>query len=240
MLRLHFKYWILPSLVTIALMLLYFFDFFSLSFIVAPEYNREFGILENLQLALIALVAYFFFMLFKVQPPSLLKYLYLSGCLFSLLIFLEEMDYGLHFYNHFAGNDPETAIVFANETEFRNLHNVGSRTSTVKTILFILMVLFFVVFPLLAEKKIFGLQKLDFFVPHRFFVLSLIAMALLNEAALYLSRNMDFSNPALVGNISEFQETFVYYIFAVYLYDLLKKLRNRLPAKTGPGGSAVI
>ena len=53
----HLLYWILPSVFLLVCMGIYFLDLLGLSFIMAPDLNREFGVIEHTQLLIIAGIA---------------------------------------------------------------------------------------------------------------------------------------------------------------------------------------
>jgi len=103
--------------------------------------RREFGLLENLQnvvilfIVIIALRAAWRNTEWFVRGPMVLI------AASSTFLFVEEIDYGLHWYEYLAGIPGDEAA------EVRNLHNLGDTTSTLKTIGDVTMVVLFVVAP---------------------------------------------------------------------------------------------
>ena len=52
----HLFYWIFPTIFLLACMFIYYYNIGGLAYIISPEENREYGLLENIQLITIAAI----------------------------------------------------------------------------------------------------------------------------------------------------------------------------------------
>ena len=207
----------MPTLFILLCTSVYFFDWFGLSYIIAPTVNREFGLLENTQLLLILCVI--ILAINKAKSSSLNKerLLFAGIAGFSVFVFLEEVDYFLHVIDYFKGI-PET------DTKVRNLHNRGNLLHFIKLTVYISFVLILALLPLAKDFIGRRFPVLVYFIPSRWFILSLLAMAILNQRALYVDKNMAaVSAVSLKSNISEFEECFIYYIGFLYVRESAQK-----------------
>src|SRR5215213_6976198 len=223
----HLIYWILPSVVTLSCILFFFLDWFGLSELMAPEINREFGVVENLQLVILILIFICSIKGIRKRETKIEKYGYLFVAAVTSFVFLEEIDYGLHYYDYFTGKSKEGITrVAVFHHKIRNIHNEGKITLNLfKLASYAVIVACFVVLPLLPAtvKKRFSL--LSYFAPSRFIVTTAISLLVLNQIALYLYKNYDYSNPSLNNNVSEFEELMTYYIIWLYIRELIRKPR---------------
>lgn len=212
-------------------MAVYFLDPAGLSYIIAPELNREFGLLEHVQSLIIIAIVIIAFRKSRNSAISLERYFFLGVSLFSCLIFLEELDYGIHYYEYL-----QTGTIAENSTgQFeegkRNLHNIRDTNDeeSIRKLTMVLVYIGFVfvlgVFALLKNRLFKGNALAQWIIPSSgYFAMSLTAMLLLNELTLYLNQNVkDPSITALNGNTIEFQETFIYYIALLYIWELTRK-----------------
>ncbi|HEX8334689.1 MAG TPA: hypothetical protein VF622_18845 [Segetibacter sp.] len=211
-LRIHFVYWILPTLITLKCILIYFFNFFGSSHIISPEVNREFGILENLQLLLIIIILLIAIRAVRLKENKPEKYLFSFIAALSLFFLFEEIDYGLHYYELFSDNIKNTTI--------RNIHNNGKITSVFKMTAYIILVVFFGIFPLISAKIKQRVPFLNYIGPSKNIVSATISLFVLNELAFYLYHQNFHSNRSLDGNVSEFEEFMTYYIVMLYIMEL--------------------
>lgn len=229
-LKKHLVYWILPSLFVGLCMLIYFFDFLGLSFIIAPEYNREFGVIENTQLAIICAIGYTSYKsLVQVNSKSM-KFAFAIFLLGSIFIFLEEIDYGLHFYDYLSGKTVEEINLDKSRNEIRNIHNYTNLTDPMKLFAYIFFGAIIVVYPFLVKRLNITDKFLKLLVPQHYLIYTLLAMAALNQIALYIDHTM--KNNAITSlnyNISEFEEVFIYYIIFLYLIEIKNKLFPVIP-----------
>jgi len=212
-------YGVLPLSVT---MLLIWFYFSSIPFLqnlitppidaIHPNSRREFGLLENMQnILLLTMVAFSLFALRK-EKPAIEKVGFFALAIFSGLVLLEEIDYGLHWYEWFNGISAENA------EDVRNWHNQGDRTSRTKQIVDIGMALLFLVAPLaLAKVK---RPWLRYLCPDRYSILTLVAMLIVRTTAHTLRDQGLGEGGGIQRNISEFRELLTYWIFVLYVYEL--------------------
>lgn len=184
---------------------------------------REFGLLEMLQNVFLLGVLFIFGYALIVKTSWVDKGLYFVAlCVFTFL-FLEEIDYGLHYYEWVTGE--------LLHDQPRNWHNQNGEdghqnTRKVKRIADILMVLVFVLLPLLnlikPVNKVLGRYV---FVPVTWFV----GMAVLALVFSKLAHWFDDGGFAIINgvegkmhnNISEFRETSIYYVYLLYALQLV-------------------
>jgi hypothetical protein len=226
-LKKHLLYWILPSVVTLSCILLFYLDWFGLSELMAPEMNREFGVVENLQLVILVLIFIYSIKGIRKRETKIEKYGYLFVAIATSFVFLEEIDYGLHYYDYLIEKTNEQVTdVAVFDRKIRNIHNEGKITLNLfKLASYALIVACFVVLPLLPAtlKKRFSL--LNYFAPSCFIITTAISLLILNQIALYLYKNYDYSNPSLNANVSEFEEVMTYYIILLYIREMIRKPR---------------
>jgi hypothetical protein len=224
----HLIYWIAPSLVTLACILFFYFNWLGLSELIAPSINREFGIIENIQNILLILIFFTALKGFRTRNTKIEKYGYALIMAATVFMFLEEIDYGLHYYDHLTGKPGITKVVVF-DSEVRNLHNNGKLILNVmKLAAYIFVALFFAVLPLLPEKIKTKNRWLNFLSPSRYIVGTAICLLVLNQIARYLYKNYDYTNHSLDSNVSEFEEIMTYYIIFLYLRELIKKPKDIL------------
>ncbi len=206
---------------------LYYSGMSALQQIVAPTMPslpkdswREFGILEQTQnLFLLAIVFLFAYAIYLHQ--SLMdKLFFFFGFAFILFLLLEEIDYGLHFYEYLTNT----------HTGFkqRNWHNqeTGGKQNVryLKKAADIVMVIWFIVLPFFKTKiKIGFIQNL---LPSRWFAATFITAVLMSNLAHYMEENqfgyIDGVLGNLAGNISEYREASNYYLYLLYAIQLFK------------------
>ena len=219
-LRKHIIYWILPSAISIACIFIYFFDFFGLSYLIANPINREFGIVENLQLVLLMLIFFVATKGIKNNTNKRARQCFRFLAAACILLFLEEIDYGLHYRDYFTSYDSGAVMMIDYNTEIRNLHNNGKITNVSKMISYATIVGLFVVIPLIPSTT---REKYPFYKhlsPSRLIVMTAVCLLIVNNLALYFYRYTEHPNSALNGNISEFEEIMTYYIFLLYIAEL--------------------
>ena len=216
----HFIYWIAPFTVTLAFLLMFCFGGGWMTEVVSPAINREFGIMENLATIVVGIMVYYSFKCFKVAKEPLAKGVFIFAVFISLFLFLEELDYGLHFYELWKGISPNEKIVD------RNFHNQDlSMLSKMKTFIYIFIAIAFVLIPLIGEKPFPKFYKQFIASPKLIFTaLSLEATSLLSYHFVYtLNRHGNYS---LDGNTTEFGECIIYYILLLYLTELFEKQKR--------------
>jgi len=219
---------VLPISLNLAFIGFYFSGNQFLQYLIAPQFDwlhhrswREFGLLEQLQNAYL-LIIFVLFVTEVIKRPALPeKAFFLFGGLVMLFLLLEEIDYGVHFYEYAIGQ--ESAI----EVTQRNWHNRDiagkSINGRLKRSSNLLMIIWFIVFPLLASRINF--KSLKAIIPSPWFIVGFTFVLLFSTLAHYLDDiGMAYINDiegGLKGNISEFRETNTYYLYLLYAVQLI-------------------
>ncbi len=254
-------YGVIPLCLSLALQLMYFSGNLVLQRLVCPKLPpmppdayREFGLLENLQsLFVLAMVVILLIgALRSVHRVQRLAFLALT--VFSTFIFLEEIDYGTHFYAYAqledvagwfepARSDRFQALLA--QTDFTatpfNIHNQGDLTDVIKGLAGAVMLLLFVLAPFLTGR--IRNPWFHYVAPDRFAVITVVVMVLLRLITHQLGgldaqwaadgANSGREVGAMNNNLSEFRELTTYYLFLVYLAVLV--FFRRAPEPTAPG-----
>lgn len=179
---------------------------------IAPASRRELGLLETLHnvLILIAFIAAVRGVIRTRVPFARAVFaVFAAGSLFMLL---EEMDYGLHYYEWIAGVAPENSV------EVRNLHNQGI-SSPMKTAGNLLQILGFVVAPLALWRV--RSPWVRYLVPSPYFLLTMLCALITSR----IGHTFEFRAEAIgfENNIGEFRETVTYYMAMLYVMQLARK-----------------
>lgn len=206
------RYFFLPALVCVVLVWGYFSGIGWLSELIAPAWNREFGLLENLQNLLLLAGAW-------VALRSLLRggsplertfmALFLAG---SLFMFLEEIDYGAHFRELFGGLAPGRA------PGFRNLHNLGNNSTRMKQAGDVVITLWFVLFPLVFRNT--RNAVLRYFRPSCWFIPTAALSVAVSRVAHWVGSG---GANGLAHSYSEFRELVTYYMGFLYVLALSRR-----------------
>ncbi|MAA73502.1 MAG: hypothetical protein CMN28_02190 [Salinisphaeraceae bacterium] len=204
----HIIFWVLPVAVCAALLGLYLSEIPVLMALTAPEFNREFGLLENFQNLLLLGILGCAFYGAKGSIDWLARSLFGFVAAGAVFVLLEELDYGTHHWWWINGWDMATRPGF-------NIHNQGDNSDLMKDTSDILLVLMFLVFPWLGRKS--DNVWIRYFRPSRLFNLSLIASMLFADVAHYIGDHHPPQNHYLAPNIGEFRELFTYYIWFLYI-----------------------
>lgn len=211
---------LIPVVVTLVCLGLYFSGVPWMERLVAPSMDgmyvntwREFGLVENLQnLLLLATIAVTVTGLGR--KPHLWERLLLGAIgLLALFVFLEEVDYGLHWYEWLRGIGADEAA------EVRNWHNQSGRTSVLKRVVDVGMLTGFVLLPLLLRGR--AGPVVDYLLPSRWFAATLVCVIGLSELAHALNDAGLNPDGALESNMSEFRETITYYAGLVYVVEFV-------------------
>ena len=213
-------YAVVPVAIALPLILAYFSGVGWLQQVVSPRItgmwpksSREFGLLENLQNVMLLAIAVIATMAVKRKERRLEKVGFAAIFVFAVFVFLEEIDYGLHFYEYAKG------VRFDEVAQVRNLHNLGDTNKLVKRLLDTGMVAMFVIAPLVFAKS--RKPLLRYVTPDRYSILTLLAMLAMSQLAHFL-RNAEVGTPGNIDkNISEFRELSIYYLFLVFLYTVV-------------------
>ena len=184
----HFIYWILPVLVVLPCILIFFFNVNGLGKYIAPTFNREFGIVENLQLALLVGIFLFSIQGIRRKKHAVEKYAWSILAFAAALCFFEEIDYGLHYVEYFQGKTKEQVdYQIVVQHQVRNFHNIGHANSYIKFLVYASTIILFVILPLLPQKIMNRYRWIQYFAPSRYMTATAIAMFLLNQTAQYLN-----------------------------------------------------
>lgn len=219
-------YVIVPLVVTLTLIALYFSGVPWLQAIVSPDVNRELGLLENLQvivlLFLLSIPLRGLRMARDRRERAALLVL-AAGCLFMLL---EEMDYGLHLVDLARGDAAPRGGV-------RNLHNLGENTRWMKRAGDLLMVLLFIVAPLCLRRSRSAWVR--YLLPDPYVLGTAVVGVGLSRFAHFLQDTTRQAG-SISNNVSEFRELVTYYAFALYFHRVV--LCRRPPLRVEPTRSA--
>jgi len=212
-------YFTLPFGVTLLFVGFYYSGIAFLQNLVTPVFEnmdvkqrREFGVLENSQNIVIIGMIVMAIWGARRQSMPLLRWGFAGIAVFSVFIFLEEIDYGLPYYEMLRGIPKEQMA------EVRNWHNQGHRTSDTKRILDIAMVLWFGILPFVAHARLNWRWRL--IAPDRYSAATLIAAFLIRTIAHTLHDLGLGEGGGIEKNTSEFRELITYSVFALYLYEL--------------------
>lgn len=222
-------YGLLPLVVPAGLVLLYFSGLPWAQELVAPARNRELGLLEHLDLAL--LLAMLAMALLGLRRKKLrferIGLIVLAGLL--LFFTLEETDYGL---NYLAPQDltpgrPAT-VSSSLGSGVRNVHNLGGIDKMMASATDAGLIICFLILPLALARS--SRPLIRYLLPDRWSIVTLASMFLVVRLAQTLESAGFSSNLSLHKNLSEFQELVVYYLLAVYLFEVV----FRRDYRTGP------
>ncbi|MCW5515666.1 hypothetical protein [Muriicola sp. Z0-33] len=212
----HLYYWVIPITVLSILMIFYFSKIPALVEFVCPKENWEWGILENIQLVIIFCILIFAFRSFLKSEDSILKVGFLFISLFAVFVFLEEIDYGEHFAQFLGGEKEEFLSKYIPD---KNIHNRGNNAKLFKRSVYLVMGLIFVIAPFLNSK--FKHPYLKYLIPKpRIIIVAVLAIISDLVPRLLVGLNI-LEDGGLGVNIGEFSEIMVYYIFLIYLVQLI-------------------
>jgi hypothetical protein len=245
-------YLILPLLISSILATMYFSPSLVAQRLVSPKLPplpadswRELGLLENAQnLCLLVMVISAVVGALR-SGERIQRAGFAMLALFCVFIFLEEVDYGTHWYKYLTSEakfewfkpmptwDPATIEQMAGERSKVNLHNHGNMTKIFKTFSDTLIALLFVVLPLVAPW--IRNRWVRYLAPERYVVLTVFVMVTMSKVihlvgklekkalrdALLSSLRPSWELGSITFNLSEFREFNVYYLFMVYLLMLV-------------------
>lgn len=229
----HLLYWGYPLIVSFILMMCYFQGPDWIQELAASSYNREFGLVENTQNILLLFTSYVAFRLFRIPHSRWLRIAYLLIFLTALFVFLEEIDYGHHYINYI--NDAGADQLRINH----NIHNIPNVNNQLRLFFYCLIAIFIIILPFFPSRRLPRL--LTHFVSNIRLQLTVLAFLVISKMAGTFNNLSDRTNMALNGNISEFEELPLYYLFLMYVYSLYSKALNAIshskvifgPGKTG-------
>ncbi len=233
--RHHFEsHVVLPAVISLLLMAMYFSGNVYLQNIVAPSMDnmplfsaREFGALELLQNFFLLCIGFYSVRSFMAARDLWVKLFALLLLLISVFTFLEEIDYGAHFIEYFTGEHGS----LAQETWNRNWHNKIS-TSGVQNVSYLKLastiglLAGFVLAPLLLSNV--RNRTIRLLLPSRWMISTVVVMLLLG----FLVHYLDDAGYSMIGdtpgnlykNLSEFRELNMYYLFLLYVAILHERI----------------
>lgn len=212
----HLGYWIIPFLILIPLLVMYFSGVKWAQELVCPSVNWELGIVENLQILLLIMILIVCVMAIFRKKNRIEKVIFSFLSVFALFVLLEEIDYGLHFLRYFKGRSD---TFFVDMTGKANVHNLGNNAKLFKRSIYPLMLILFIITPLYVHK--FKNPVFKYLIPNKWFVVTAI-ITIFSYAVPRLLVDFNILEDGGFGvNIGEFSEIMVYYIFFLYLYEVI-------------------
>jgi hypothetical protein len=219
----HLLYWGYPLIISLVLMVLYFQGSRWMQEMVAPVYNREFGLLENIQNIILLFAAYMSLLLVIRSRLGWIRFGYLLMFIAAAFTFFEEIDYGYHYINYL--NDADAAARSINH----NIHNKGNTTNHIRLAFYILIIIFVIILPYVPKAK--HPTWISHFVPTVRLQLTLLAMLITSWLVGVFNNISHSTNMSLDGNLSEFEELCLYYLLMMYVYRLYDNDRKAVAEK---------
>ena len=212
----HFWYWIFPAALLSLLMALFFSGIPIFVKIINPPLNREWGMLENIQLVIVAVMIGVSFYAMWTKGPKLQKLGFGLIFVFAVFVFLEEIDYGAHFREYFSGERRSQLSIL---TGVYNIHNRGQYTAAIiKRSVYFLMLIIFIIAPYL--KHAIKNDLISYLIPYPKIVLTAVLTVLVELTARLLVPLNNLRLENLTMDIGEFSEIMVYYVFLLYVIQL--------------------
>ncbi|THU38149.1 hypothetical protein FAM09_15815 [Niastella caeni] len=178
----------------------------------ASSYNREFGLVENTQNAILLCTIYMAFRLLIIPHSKWLRIVHLLIFFTAVFVLLEEIDYGHHYLNYL--NDADAGQRSINH----NIHNLPDVNNQIRLVFYILIAIFVIILPYFSSS---GLPSwLVHFVADIRLQLTVLAFLIISQVAGIFYALSHHTNRALEGNISEFEELPLYYLLWLYVYML--------------------
>lgn len=214
--RKRFFYWYLPVIVLVPLILFYFSGVPWMVEIVCPAANREYGLIENLQLLTLLYMVVICLIAVKQKSWGIERAGFIFLSIFALLVFFEEMDWGAHFIEAATGT---RETFFSELTGSTNIHNQNDNAKWFKRPVYIIMAALFIIFPLARHR--FTNPLLLYLTPTKLIVGTVIISVLSDLIPRFTVLFNIRPDAGLANNIGEFSEIMVYYTFALYLYEII-------------------
>jgi hypothetical protein len=191
--------------------------------LAAPASNREFGLIENLQNLLLLGLALVCWQAAGDEATRLARRAWRALSLMVFVVFLEEIDYGNHFWALAQGRDSGGASL--------NLHNQGGANKVLKRSTDAGFALWLGILPFLATRLPARVRP---WLASRWSIATLLIGAILSRTAHALDGAMSH-NGSLTNNISEFRELTTYLVVALYVVEIRLRRKGRpVPADLAP------
>ncbi len=220
----HYYYWIGPTIVGGLLVSMYFSGIPWMQSFAAPEINREFGAVENLQhLIILAIIIVTIQGVYR-KTLKWERIVFAVVAVAGLILFLEELDYGLHYMEYFRGGKYTGGP--------RNVHNFILNPygldfdKVMSPVVYFVLGLCFCILPLLVLARKLTHPWFRYLIPEPHSMGTIIGMVVVTQVGFFLDKIDMHSNHALRINITEFGEGFVHYIFFIYLVELVYKRKT--------------
>lgn len=216
--RKHFFYWILPLIVIVGLIFANYSGIELLQTITSPKINREFGIIENLQLLVILGIITTVFSAFKKSTHWLETTAISLLFIFFIIAFLEEIDYGIHYYEYFFKDGIE------DKSHIRNIHNQPGHNHFIRQVMYVFYISFFVALPLV--KYITKNKYLRYISAETMIISTFAVYVIAGQLARKLPRLGFEVNESLRNNHQEFEELIAYYMILLFMYEIIRHKVN--------------
>ncbi len=187
--------------------------------ILAPAENRELGLIELSQTFFLIAIGKISYSQFNIAQIFKRAQDFLWFLFFCLMVFvlLEEIDYGLHYYDYLLGNDAYST----NIVNFRNIHNQGNNNRVFKGLFISILTLLFVVLPLLKlriGRLVYSMHYAVFYLLHTVstYVISLV---LLDQLTIL---QQEIFHKSQIYN--ELRELSWYFILLSFIYEFKNEL----------------
>jgi len=212
---------IIPCAINLLLVGMYFSGIPLLAHIIVPDMpevaqRREFGLMENLQNIYLLAMTVMGAWAIRIKPIAWEKAAAVLYTIFAAFVFLEEIDYGLHWIEYLKGVSPGEFV----PVEGRNWHNEGERTSVMKDLVTLSCVLLFVIAPFAFRNS--NNQLIRYLLPVKQYALGFLGIVLISRLAHYLS-DLGLGADGIKQNIGEFRELGMYYFYMIWSYTLIFK-----------------
>ena len=208
------RYVIAPAAAVGGAVGLYFSGVGWMQSLVAPAANREYGLLEHGQLAVLVLAAATCWRAAGEEALPLARRAWYAAAALLALVFLEELDYGLHHWNLARGEVDQDARL--------SLHNVGPLNELVKRSVDVTFLLWLGLLPWCARRLPARVRP---WLASRWSVATLLVGFGWSRVAHALEDRLPH-NGALTANVSEFRELTTHWVLALYLGELRRRRKE--------------
>ncbi|MCP4849268.1 MAG: hypothetical protein GY899_15105 [Verrucomicrobiaceae bacterium] len=208
-----------PASLSLLFIALYFSGIEILQTIASPTSQREFGLIENAQNLLLLSTAAICWRAARLEKQDAWRRFWYCITFACLVLFMEEIDWGDHYWSALTGTQRPGGEHF-------NIHNQGNITRWLKKLVDGGSVVFFLLLPLARKKLPLKLQVL---IPDMHSALPLLCGLLTSKLAHGLEDAGWDNNGSLFNNISEFRETFTYWVGLLYCWEVAR--RRKLAAQ---------
>jgi len=216
-------YLVLPALFMGLALALYYSGVPWMQSLAAPAANREFGLIENLQNLLLLGLAVVCWRAARDEAARLAARAWRVLSVLVFVVFLEELDYGNHFWALSQGRDSSGAPL--------SLHNQGNANEILKRSTDAGFAIWLGILPFFAARLPARIRP---WIASRWSIATLLVGAVLSRVAHALDETVSH-NGSLTNNISEFREMATYWVVALYVMEIrLRRKGGARPADLAP------